>query len=124
MARETCAGFSFPKEPWDTCPYMADPRLTDECLIYFLGDEDGRFIKIGATKHLLDRLTRIQSNCPLKLTVLKELQGTYELEQLLLSIFSRFRIHGEWFEADPVLVQFIERLRDKQVFAPHMLVQN
>ena len=68
-------------------------------MIYFIKAED-KGIKIGYTcyKDVAQRVTAIQTCCPLKIELIGIIDGEYTDENELHLIFSKDRIRGEWFD--------------------------
>lgn len=73
--------------------------------IYFICDGD--FVKIGISDNPEKRLSHLQTSNPKKLTLLYTMDGNETLEKLLHSIFSQYRVRGEWFEYTGSLYEFI-----------------
>lgn len=79
-------------------------------LVYFIGCEDADAIKIGITSNrVYERLNGAQVNCPLQLTLLAAFDGGAEAEAELHARFAHLRLRGEWFRADPELLDHIKQ---------------
>ena len=72
--------------------------------VYFIGNFDSGFVKIGMTNAdngVLDRMKSIQTGCPFDLSLLATIKCTivspYRVEKDLHRAFSLFRKAGEWF---------------------------
>ncbi len=69
--------------------------------VYFIQAGENGPIKIGVTKKSsLLRLSNLQSSHYEKLTLLKEVEGYFAVEQWYHEIFKKFHIRGEWFKID------------------------
>ena len=97
-------------------------RAADErsSVVYVIGADATRVVKIGMTINLKSRLAHIQTMSPVRVRVLFEHPGAYELEGLLHAEFGALRSHGEWFDfgdEDPVALvsSAVDRLRDRPV---------
>lgn len=77
---------------------------------YFIGGEEGP-IKIGYAENLEKRFKAIQSCSPVVLSVLAWTGGGIFAEMEYHERFASSRLHGEWFERTPELIQEIERLQ-------------
>ncbi len=77
-------------------------------LIYFIQGEKTKLIKIGkANVSIESRLNRIQALSPDKLNFIG---GTFEPEYLEVRLhrkFESYRMHGEWFQPNKDLIEFI-----------------
>jgi hypothetical protein len=65
---------------------------------YFIEEEGGAAIKIGATCHPKWRMQTLQSGNPRRLTLLGIVEDP-TLERELHARFSEYRISGEWYDA-------------------------
>jgi hypothetical protein len=86
-------------------------------LVYFIQPFGGGPIKIGQTRDIIKRLKGIQACSPIPLNVLKIIRGDTEVEAKIHTDFARHNTFGEWFEATPELLEFIERLPSEVVVA-------
>lgn len=81
-------------------------------IVYFL--KAGDFIKIGkATGSPEYRVSQLKTGCPFPITTLGYMTGGIKEESRLHKRFAAFRAHGEWFRAEPELLEFIESIRKK-----------
>jgi hypothetical protein len=71
--------------------------------VYFLRASTGD-IKIGYTTDVPRRVSELQRASPLSLTLLNYRPGTRADEAHFHSVFSRQRLHGEWFSPSPTLL--------------------
>lgn len=67
--------------------------------------EVGGFIKIGRSTCLGYRMYNLQAGCPLRMTVLAIIPGV-EAEGALHRRWLSAGVRGEWYHADPALVNF------------------
>lgn len=99
---------------------LAQPLYGESGLVYFIGF--GRYVKIGFTMNLKNRMDGIQTSCPEKLIFYGAYKGDRMKEERLHSKFDDYRLNGEWFhfsndikkyvgftEEDAVLVRQHER---------------
>lgn len=80
-------------------------------IIYFIGSKDARMVKIGYTTALKKRVSALQNSSPVKLEVFASVRYHESLEKLLHDRFSNQRRHGEWFEMDDELGEFVDGVR-------------
>ncbi len=81
--------------------------------VYFIYNSDSQAIKIGQAKDVQKRLDNLQVANPVELKLLKkialqDLPSARRLESELHDRFSDLHIHGEWFRAEPLLIDFID----------------
>lgn len=79
-------------------------------MIYFFQRGKGGPIKIGYTKHVLNRLRSIQANCPEKLINLGHIEGDLESERLMHNFFQEYKLNGEWYSPDIFVMNYIMTL--------------
>lgn len=77
-------------------------------MVYFIKAEGTPFIKIGYSENVHHRLTKMQADCPLQLTVIKVIEGDQESEKLLHKIFAAYHHKGEWFDITEKMIDEIE----------------
>jgi hypothetical protein len=78
--------------------------------VYFIEDTATRRIKIGTAKRPRERLINLQVGLPTHLRLLAAIPGKAKEEKALHERFHSARVTGEWFEATPELLAFIEPL--------------
>ena len=66
-------------------------------MIYFIV-QDNRFVKIGYTDNLVDRMKSLQTASPKTLKVKALLDGGCKTEAELHRMFAQARARGEWFQ--------------------------
>jgi hypothetical protein len=78
-------------------------------LIYFILAEEVNRIKIGHTRLDPDkRIDDMQIGSPVKLTRIALMDGDCKVEASIHRRFHEYLVRGEWFDAVPPLVEFIE----------------
>lgn len=77
-------------------------------VVYFVEAEGMGLVKIGTSSDMHLRLCSIRSHSPAPIRFLKAIAGDAALEAALHNRFSRLRVRGEWFRAEPELMAFIE----------------
>lgn len=90
--------------------------------VYFLHALRSNSIKVGFSQNLKNRLNKLKAASPEPLITLKTIKGHRQLEQTILTIFAKFRTHGEWFEARDELFVFINSLEENKIYEPYDLV--
>jgi len=96
-------------------------RVRHDPVVYFIKPAKLRYVKIGITKGLAQRLYELQHGCPEKLDVLLTLPGWVEMEARLHYAFIRHHSHGEWFRLARPIEQFIEMAKDPEFVAADWL---
>jgi hypothetical protein len=88
-------------------------------VVYFIFDAERRFLKIGYTTNLRDRMANIRwSSCrsaaqfTTSISLWFTIPGTKALEKRLHQRFAASRVFGEWFDATPWLVEQISALQE------------
>lgn len=77
-------------------------------MIYFIQGEITKRIKIGYTKGFIQkRMQDLQTGSPDKLIFLGAHPGTEKEESELHTMFHQHRLHGEWFNNDESLNEYI-----------------
>lgn len=78
-------------------------------MIYFIQEENNRegLIKIGYSVNPYGRLKQIQGMSPIRLEIIKLLEGDTNLEYFLHNEFSDLRVQGEWFSPGKKLQLFM-----------------
>lgn len=90
---------------------------TREGVIYFVRAIGADAVKVGFSGDLPARLAKLQFTSPLKLELIKSVPATLGMEQTLLNVLNQYQIHGEWFRADPLLLEFIESIPTDRPFS-------
>lgn len=86
--------------------FVAMPRLArlpkGREWVYFLrADCEARLIKIGHSVNLKWRLTGLQTQCPVQLSLVGLVQAPAGTEFVLHEALAESRAHGEWFRPTP-----------------------
>lgn len=76
--------------------------------VYFV--RSGKLIKIGFTKDLEGRVSRLQTGSPYDLQLLASIDGTRRDEQALHSRFANLNVRGEWFRGHSSLMAYIRKV--------------
>jgi hypothetical protein len=84
-----------------------DFESTTRSYVYFLVDEKYEFCKIGFSSNYEQRTKKIQSHCPLRLSIHKLIPGGITKEKELHYKFEEYRVHGEWFKLTGKLLDFL-----------------
>ena len=87
-----------------------DNLATTEC-IYFIHSEESNAVKIGRAKDVEKRLKSLQTAHPHELKIIKKFKlkggkAAQELESSLHQKFDHLRLSGEWFKAEPELLDY------------------
>lgn len=90
------------------CLQVNEEEKAAKSRVYFIFSEKQNAIKIGYSIDPNQRLAAIQGSNAGCLKLLKVIPGGLELEQKLHKRFKHLRLGGEWFDAAPELIKFIE----------------
>lgn len=84
-------------------------RPTAEEHVYFVGDKDGQYIKIGYAKDVARRCCSIQNGFPLHLHVFRVIPNAGRRgERRYHKRFKDLRLAGEWFSHKGALADFLQ----------------
>lgn len=87
-------------------------KQEDGQVVYFIGNREHKWVKIGHTGNIKARLSAIQVGCPFKVCVLGTLKVTKDTakdsESMLHKRFERNKINGEWFNLTDEMEKLIE----------------
>lgn len=75
--------------------------------VYFVGTKDGP-VKIGLTNDPATRLQHLQTSSPDELLLLAVVPAGRSLERAYHSCFAGYRIRGEWFERNELMMAEIK----------------
>ena len=117
---DRAAGFEL---DWEWVPPVCDAarHLPEPCFVYFIGERDGGYLKIGTAKDPVGRLRELQTGNPRSLSIEYVLLGDRELESLLHSLWQEYGVLSmrsrdtEWFRPSirepltPILALAIEQ---------------
>lgn len=82
--------------------------------VYFVAD--GELVKIGWTKKTAaERMVNLQSGNPRPLVLVATMPGNLAVEEALHDHFADFRVTGEWFRTEPLLVEFMDALNARPI---------
>ena len=79
--------------------------------VYFLRFGSDGPIKIGWARNVALRVSELQTGSPVKLHVLASQRGTEQDERDLHRHFAHLRLSGEWFAAEPELLDWVLMVR-------------
>ncbi len=79
-------------------------------MIYFIRCPYFNAIKIGKALDPERRMRGFQIGCPAKLMLIGCAIGGKREEKQFHEMFRHLHIRGEWFKADPGMIQFIESM--------------
>lgn len=92
----------------ETGKYVAQFRKDYAGTLYAV--RAGDFIKIGFTRrHISERMAKLQTGCPLPLQLIATGPGGRFMEIRIHEILRGFRVHGEWFQDHPTVLELVER---------------
>ena len=82
--------------------------------VYFLHAQslEPPLLKIGCSRQPRDRLITIQQHCPFPLMLVELVCAPAHTERALHTRFKHLRYFGEWFYAEPELLEFVATLPD------------
>lgn len=92
--------------------------------VYYLIQEDHRFIKIGFGKSALKRKQSLQVGNPHELEIIAQEVGDKNLETIRHEQFRGLRIRGEWFRYEEPLISHIGRLQRGEIVSGVELSEN
>ena len=87
--------------------FVADAPVNDGEKIYFIRDRNR--VKIGRTTNVALRFKALQAASPVKLELLWAQPGRSKSECAYHKRFSKYRVHGEWFQIKGELKKFLVR---------------
>ena len=77
-------------------------------IIYFIYSPFNKKVKIGITSNSIKiRFEQISFNSPVKLKILRTIEGTLSEERDLHHKFKKYHSHNEWFKFEGELKNFI-----------------
>ena len=86
-------------------------------VVYCLITDDEKYIKIGRTKNIKNRMNNIQSGCPFRLTLFAcfKTDTPHLSEAYVLDMLSHCNVRGEWFYPNDNDMEFISNHFDKKI---------
>lgn len=88
--------------------YEAAQGETYDVWLYFVLCDTTRRIKIGVANNPMSRFRSIQCGSPTELRIVGLIWGPRTNEKKLHRKFREHRVRGEWFDAAPDLIAYIE----------------
>lgn len=85
------------------------PEAKEHNYVYFVEAISTDRIKIGTSCKPTSRLSAMKTDCPYPIKVLLLIELPWQYETALHRIYAEYRLHGEWFEACPLILGFIAR---------------
>jgi hypothetical protein len=86
---------------------LVPPQPEKPLSIYFVEDPASGHIKIGVTKDLKTRLSRLHTGTSRNFRLLGSITGPRSLEKELHEKFASARVRREWFHPTPALLEYI-----------------
>lgn len=85
-------------------------KIDKKSVVYFIGNEYHKFVKIGYSDDPTKRLKHLQVGCPFPIDILQTIETDTPrgLESKLHQIFRKQRCQGEWFTLEGLLVDVIK----------------
>jgi hypothetical protein len=103
-------------------PITSDKKESSSPHLYFAqaytGKNEKGPIKIGIALDVEKRLREIRCFCPFQVELLASMTGSVEAKKEVHDRFSKYLIHGEWFEPKPELLYYIETMQQEQILRP------
>jgi len=99
-----------------------DPEIPGGPRVYFVQAGEGGPIKIGTSDKVPDRIAKLQTANPHKLSLLGTVAGDEEIERALHARFASIRLEGEWFRPGRELLDFIAVVNRQSLPAQHITV--
>lgn len=84
-------------------------------IVYFIGNEEFGRVKIGKTTNLFSRLSTLQVGSPFTLKVLGFIgdDNHHVKEKEVHKKFAEYHIHGEWYELNEKIYDYINKYCSK-----------
>lgn len=94
---------------WCTCRYadMHGLRRAEKERVYFAGDLDQGYVKVGFSCKVEWRMAGIQTGCPFKVKLFGVIQAPQRVERALHRYLQPWRSQGEWFHASPEVKEVV-----------------
>ncbi len=92
---------------------MERPLFKEKYMIYFIKTSDDKFVKIGYTQNISNRISQLQTSSPSKLELIFSLEGDQKLEEELHKRYQDYKTdaNNEWFHYTGELSRFISELK-------------
>jgi hypothetical protein len=75
-------------------------------MVYLFLSKSTNLLKIGYSSDPKKRKKQIESELKEELFILHTLEGGFEIERFIHSLFKRFRVHSEWFTNSKIIVDY------------------
>lgn len=98
----------------EKCSSMQYNSIEKKPYLYLFFDEAGNRLKIGRSHNPSKRILQIQWAGCMKLKSLFEIKDMGKEEPRVMSLFSCYRISGEWFSYQQEIVDYFETLKSNQ----------
>jgi hypothetical protein len=72
------------------------------------------FLKIGSTRHVAQRLSELQTACPVDLRLLAVLPGGMTRERIYRARFRHLQTRGEWLRWSPEIAEWLDDYEQAQ----------
>lgn len=81
----------------------------NEMFYYIIKDLDNNRYKLGVTKNIKNRMINIKTNCSkgIELILSEKILHAFKKEADIKNKLKKYKHHGEWFELDDEIIQFI-----------------
>ena len=93
-------------------------KIVGTGVVYFIGSEESRYVKIGTTIDIEKRIAGIQTSIPFDLELIFSFSGGRAEEKKTHSAFEQYRKRGEWFENTGKLKEYIDYMSN--INNPHI----
>jgi DNA-binding Xre family transcriptional regulator len=87
--------------------------MSDPCFVYFVQAGESGNIKIGISRNVSQRLTKMRTDAPVELQLLGVIVGDQKTERAFHSELLAHRANREWFRPSPEVLALIEREKAK-----------
>lgn len=94
-------------QEWGLDPEGYYDPIDNKTFLYFICDENARYLKIGISNNPQERLKNFQTGNPLKLILLLIFYATQENEKRIHNILKEYCLIGEWYPLTNTKVQGI-----------------
>ena len=78
--------------------------------IYFILAEEVARVKIGKSVNITQRMSTMKTNSPVLLELVAYFLAPDSAERFIHSVFSRYRLHGEWFTYSKQIQRVVKKL--------------
>ena len=80
--------------------------------VYFIGNTEFNFCKIGFSRSPESRIMDLQTGCPFALKVIHVIEGSLQTEKELHRKFRMLKTYGEWFKIEGILKDYLSPYLD------------